>query len=70
MLSDGNLLFGEGELFNSAKLSDVSRQKVQRLGFFESVEIEQRSRREEDLINIDVNVIERNTGQISFAVGI
>ena len=61
-------LLHEGELFNSAKLR-VSRQKVQRLGFFESVEIEQRSRREEDLINVDVNVTERNTGQISFAVG-
>lgn len=58
----------EGELFNSAKLRR-SRQRINNLGFFESVEIEQRSSSEEDLIDIEVKVVERNTGQISFALG-
>lgn len=61
-------LLHEGELFNSEKLR-ISKQQVQRLGFFESVDIEQRSHKDPDLINIDVNVLERNTGQLSFAVG-
>lgn len=58
----------EGELFDSSKLRR-SRQRVSALGFFETVDIEQRSRREEDLMDVEVKVIERNTGQISFAVG-
>lgn len=58
----------EGELFNSAKLRR-SRQRINNLGFFDSVEIEQRSRQEEDLIDVEVKVVERNTGQISFALG-
>ncbi len=58
----------EGELFDSSKLR-LTRQRIARLGFFESADIEQRSRREEDLMDIELKVIERNTGQISMAVG-
>lgn len=57
----------EGELFDSEKLRRT-RQRINNLGFFESVEIEQRSR-QEDLLDIEVKVAERNTGQISMAVG-
>ncbi len=59
---------GEGELFNSAKLRRT-RQRINNLGFFESVDIEQRSRPEEDLVDFEVKVVERSTGQISFAMG-
>lgn len=57
----------EGELFDSEKLKRT-RQRINNLGFFESVEIEQRSR-QEDLLDIEVKVAERNTGQISMSVG-
>lgn len=59
---------GEGELFDSAKLRRT-RDRINNLGFFESVEIEQRSRRELDLVDLDVKVVERSTGQISFGAG-
>lgn len=59
---------GEGELFNSEKLRR-SRQRINNLSFFENVEIEQRSRKEEDLLDIETKVIERNTGQLSFSLG-
>ncbi|MBI4665870.1 MAG: outer membrane protein assembly factor BamA [Nitrospinae bacterium] len=58
----------EGELFNSEKLRR-SKQRINNLGFFDTVEIEQRSRKEEDLIDIETKVAERSTGQLSFAVG-
>lgn len=58
----------EGELFNSAKLRR-SRERINNLGFFDSVEIEQRSRRELDMVDLDVQVTERSTGQISFGAG-
>ncbi len=58
----------EGELFNSENLRK-SRQRINNLGFFESVEFEQRSRRENDLVDIDVKVIERETGQFSLSAG-
>jgi outer membrane protein insertion porin family len=57
----------EGELFNSDKLKRT-RERINNLGFFESVEIEQRSR-QDDLLDIEVKVAERNTGQISMSVG-
>jgi len=61
-------LLQEGELFDSDKLR-ISRQRINSLAFFESVEIEQKSRQEEDLIDIELKVIERQTGQFSFSVG-
>jgi outer membrane protein insertion porin family len=57
----------EGELFDSEKLKRT-KQRINNLGFFESVEIEQRSK-QEDLLDIEVKVAERNTGQISASVG-
>jgi len=61
-------LLQEGELFDSEKLR-ISRQRINSLAYFESVEIEQKSRQEEDLIDIELKVIERQTGQFSFSVG-
>ncbi|MBF0169760.1 MAG: outer membrane protein assembly factor BamA [Nitrospinae bacterium] len=58
----------EGELFDSAKLRR-SRERINQLGFFNSVDIEQRSAAEEDTVDIETKVDEMNTGQISFAVG-
>ena len=58
----------ESELFNSAKLRR-SRDRINNLAFFDSVDIEQRSRRELDLVDLEVKVSERSTGQISLAAG-
>jgi len=58
----------EGELFDSEKLRR-SRQRINNLALFESVDIEQRSRKEEDLLDIETKVVERNTGQLSFSLG-
>ncbi|MGK7346553.1 MAG: outer membrane protein assembly factor BamA [Candidatus Nitrospinota bacterium M3_3B_026] len=58
----------EGELFNSAKLRR-SRERINNLAYFENVEIEQRSRRELDMVDLEVQVVERSTGQISFGAG-
>ncbi len=58
----------EGELFDSEKLRR-SRERINRLGYFNSVDIEQRSGAEEDTVDIETKVEEMNTGEISFAVG-
>lgn len=58
----------EGDLFDSEKLRRT-RERINKLGFFDNVEIEQRSRKEEDLVDLEVKVVERSTGQLSFAVG-
>ncbi|HJM82604.1 MAG TPA: outer membrane protein assembly factor BamA [Nitrospinota bacterium] len=62
------VLVEEGSLFNATKLRKT-RTNINNLAFFETVEINQRNRREEDLIDIDIVVVERNTGQFSFAAG-
>ncbi|MDH5477093.1 MAG: outer membrane protein assembly factor BamA [Nitrospinota bacterium] len=61
-------LVGEGELFDSEKLR-LSLKRINGLGFFEKVDFEQRSRGDKDLIDLEVKVEERDTGQFSFALG-
>ncbi len=61
------LTFAEGEVFNNDKLAR-SRQKVMNLGLFESVDFVPKPRGE-DVIDIEVAVKERLTGQLSFGAG-
>jgi outer membrane protein insertion porin family len=61
------LTFSEGDIFNSEALHR-SRQKVTNLGFFEAVELVPRPR-ENNVVDIDIEVKERLTGAISFGVG-
>jgi outer membrane protein insertion porin family len=61
-------LVGEGELFDSDKLR-TSLKRVNGLGFFEKVDVEQKSRGEEDLVDLELKVEERETGQFSLAMG-
>lgn len=61
-------LLSEGELFDSEKLRKT-RIRINNLGFFEAVDFEQRSRREEDMVDLEVKVSERQTGQFSVAAG-
>jgi outer membrane protein insertion porin family len=58
----------EGDAFNSTLLSR-SRRRVQRLGFFQSVNVDSDPGSEVDRTIITVNVEEQATGDLSFAAG-
>ena len=58
----------EGDAFNSAKLRR-SRQRIQNLGFFESVSVERLPGSSPDKSVVKVNVEEQSTGQLSFGAG-
>jgi len=58
----------EGDYF-SAKNLRRSTGNVQRLGFFEDIQIQTKKGSAEDLMVLDVNVKERSTGQFSFGAG-
>jgi outer membrane protein insertion porin family len=60
--------FKEGELFNSKKLKR-SKQRINNLGFFESVKIDTHRGDSPELIDIDTTVTEKPTGSISFGAG-
>jgi len=59
----------EGDAFNAAKYRR-SRQRIQNLGFFETVDITQKIGSEPDKTIIDVEVTEASTGQLTFGAGI
>ncbi|MFH1293061.1 MAG: outer membrane protein assembly factor BamA, partial [Pseudomonadota bacterium] len=58
----------EGDYF-SAKSLRRSTGNIQRLGFFEDVQIQTKKGSTEDLMVLDVNVKERSTGQFSIGAG-
>jgi outer membrane protein insertion porin family len=58
----------EGDAFNSAKLRR-SRQRLQNLGFFETVSVERLPGSEPDKTVIKVEVQEKSTGQLTFGAG-
>ncbi|MBI5179705.1 MAG: outer membrane protein assembly factor BamA [Nitrospinae bacterium] len=58
----------EGERFSGEKLNR-SRQRVQNTGFFANVDIEQKSGREPGILDLDVNMNEKETGQIKAGLG-
>jgi outer membrane protein insertion porin family len=58
----------EGDAFNTALLRR-SRQRVQDLGFFESVELRTLPGSSPDKATIEVEVAERSTGELSFGAG-
>ncbi len=58
----------EGELY-SARAVDISKRRVEVLGFFEEVAIEPRLTDFEDQLDLDLKVIERPTGSLSFGAG-
>ncbi len=58
----------EGELFDSGKLKRT-KQRLMNTGFFEDVKITTKKGGEENLVNVDVNVLEKATGSISAGVG-
>jgi outer membrane protein insertion porin family len=62
------LSLGEGELY-SADALQRSRARVQRLGFFEEVQLEARAADQPGRVDVDVDVVERPTGSFSFGAG-
>lgn len=65
------MLIKEGQKFNGTALRE-SRENVQRLGFFEPESIVFNTvspKEKEDVLDIDVSVKEKNTGQISLGAG-
>jgi outer membrane protein insertion porin family len=59
----------EGDAFNTAKLRR-SRQRIQRLGFFDKVEVTQAEGSQPDRIVINADVQEKSTGELSFGAGV
>ena len=58
----------EGELYSGSKLRR-SRQRLNNLQYFEEVNIDTRSRAEDDLLDLEVQLRERSTGQFSAGLG-
>jgi len=58
----------EGDAFNSAKLRR-SRQRIQNLGFFETVNVERLPGTDPDKTIIKAEVTEKSTGSLNFGVG-
>jgi outer membrane protein insertion porin family len=58
----------EGDAFNSAKLQRT-RQRIQNLGFFSKVDISAKPADQPDKIDLNVNVEEQSTGELTFGIG-
>lgn len=58
----------EGQLY-SARSVNRSRDRVKRLGFFEDVEFEAKPTDYQEQLDLDLKVVERPTGSLSFGVG-
>ncbi len=62
------LVIEEGKLYSNTQLG-VSKQRVQRLGFFETVEITTQRGERDDIINATVKVVEQPTGTFQAGLG-
>lgn len=62
------LRLDEGELYSATKLQR-SRQRLTNLQYFEEVKIDTKRRGDEELMDLDVEVTERSTGQFTAGVG-
>ncbi|NNL66007.1 MAG: outer membrane protein assembly factor BamA [Myxococcales bacterium] len=58
----------EGQLY-SARAVEISRVKLQRLGFFEEVNLEPVQTAQPEELDLEVRVVERPTGSLSFGAG-
>ncbi|WP_241503797.1 outer membrane protein assembly factor BamA [Ferruginivarius sediminum] len=58
----------EGDAFNASKIRR-SRERVQNLGFFKTVQVENEQGSEPDKTIVNVNVEEQSTGSLSFGAG-
>lgn len=58
----------EGDPYNADKLKR-SQQRIRNLGFFENVEFENQQGSADDRVDVDVNVEEKSTGELTFGAG-
>jgi len=58
----------EGELYSQRKVM-LARSRVERLGFFESVDFKMQPTDQDDQLDMQVNIVERPTGSFSFGAG-
>ena len=58
----------EGELYSATRLQR-SRQRLTNLQYFEEVKIDTKRRGEEELMDLEVEVTERSTGQFTAGIG-
>jgi outer membrane protein insertion porin family len=58
----------EGELYSQRKVL-LAKDRIERLGFFEEVDLKPAPTEEPDQIDLDVAVVERPTGSFSFGAG-
>lgn len=58
----------EGDAFNSAKLNRT-RQRIQNLGFFSKVDVTAKPTDAPDKVDINVDVEEQSTGELTFGIG-
>lgn len=58
----------EGDPFNAAKIRR-SQQRIQNLGFFDKVTLKTGKGSQPDRANVDVSVLEKATGELSFGAG-
>jgi len=63
------LAIGEGELFSASALAK-SKQRVQRLGYFEEVEVQAKPTEVPNRVAMSVDLVERPTGSFSFGAGV
>jgi outer membrane protein insertion porin family len=62
------LLFTEGQMYSERKIGG-SKTRVQRLGFFEKVEIKTRPTRNPRVVDVEIEVKERTTGTFQVGAG-
>jgi outer membrane protein insertion porin family len=63
------LSIGEGELYSASALAR-SKQRVQRLGYFEEVEVQAKPTDVPNRVGMSIDVVERPTGSFSFGAGV
>jgi len=59
----------EGDAFNRAKIRESER-RIRRLGFFETVKVDRVPTQTPDRIRLEVKVVEKSTGELSFGAGL
>ncbi len=62
------LLFSEGDAYNKFSIN-YSKDKIKSLNFFESVELNEERTEDLDKLNLNVNLVEKNTGSATIGAG-
>jgi outer membrane protein insertion porin family len=58
----------EGDAYNASKVRR-SRERINNLGFFETVDVQTKPGSQPDRLELDVEVVEQSTGEVSFGAG-